>query len=78
LNYQEQQGIYGAVSLRGNAILTRYGIGTNGGSYTGNDTRILADTNHISGITFNHHQARSNGMGLAVLPGVMSYQTIDT
>lgn len=78
LNYQQQQGIYGAVSLRGNAIVTRYGIGTNGGSYTGNDTRILVDTNHISGVTFNHHQARSNHMGLGVLPGVMSYQTIDT
>ncbi|WP_241575642.1 fimbria/pilus outer membrane usher protein [Rosenbergiella nectarea] len=78
VNYQEQQGVYGAVSLRGNAILTRHGIGTNGGSYTGNDTRILVDTNHISDITFNHHQARSNSMGLGVLPGVMSYQTVDT
>lgn len=62
------------VGWNGSATATRYGAALH--DYTsGNNARMMVDTDGIAGVALNRSRTITNGYGIGVIPSISNYQT---
>lgn len=78
IGYQQSQSLTLGGTLRGGFTATAKGAAMHNGSGMQNAARIVVDTEGVADVPLNHQRARTNRFGIAVLPDVMSYNSVDT
>ena len=64
------------VSVQGGITATAAGVAAHGAAYNGG-TRLMIDTDGVSGVSLQNGEERSNLLGVAVIPAVNSYYKTD-
>ena len=74
--YQAADGQSVGVSLQGGATVTAKGAALHQSAFSGG-TRIMVDTDGVADVPLQNSSARTNTMGIAVLPAVNDYYRTD-
>ncbi|MFC0229483.1 fimbria/pilus outer membrane usher protein [Serratia aquatilis] len=64
-------------TFRSGITATQHGVATHR-NYSNGSTRLMVDTDGVSGVPINNGRARSNRFGIAVISDVTSYYNTDT
>ena len=78
VGYQQSRYLSIGGTMRGGLTATQHGAALHNSSATLDTARIMVDTNGIAGVPLNGKQARTNSLGIAVVPDVVSYNSFDT
>ncbi|EMH4163955.1 fimbria/pilus outer membrane usher protein [Pluralibacter gergoviae] len=78
VNWQQSRFMSLGGTVRGGFTATRYGAALHNSQASMNTARVMVDTDGVPGVPLNGQIAHSNRFGIAVVPDIVSYHSVDT